>query len=270
MGNCFHNYECASGGHGYCLGYCPHDAHPYVEGCTVIVLRSIVFNIVFYMNLILFLVFGAWLLACPRIWAIRGLQLWARSSLWWLKVICNVHMEVRGREHLMDGPCLVAGKHQSFWETFAILPLFNDPCMVLKRELTFIPLFGWFALKFKMIAVERSAGSAALRKLVARAKEEVARGRPIIIMPEGTRRNPGDAPDYKPGAAALYNALGLPCLPFGLNSGVFWPRRKFWRKPGTIVIEFLPAIPAGLNRKAFQIQMEKAIEASSDRLFAET
>ncbi len=169
----------------------------------------------------------------------------------------------------MGGPCLVAGKHQSFWETFAVLPLFDDPCMVLKRELTFIPLFGWFALKFKMIAVERSAGSAALRKLVARGKQEIARGREIIIMPEGTRRGPDDPPDYKPGAAALYNALNVPCVPFGLNSGLFWPRRKFLRNPGTIVVEFMPAIPAGLPRKEFQKRLEAAIETSSTRLISE-
>jgi 1-acyl-sn-glycerol-3-phosphate acyltransferase len=235
----------------------------------MIVLRSIIFNIVFYMNLALFLTLGSWLFLCPRIWAIRGLQTWARSSLWLLEFICNIKIEVRGRENILSGPCLVAGKHQSFWETFAVLPLFDDPCMVLKRELTFIPLFGWFCLKFKMIAVERSAGSAALRKLVARGKEEIARGRAIIIMPEGTRRGVDDPPDYKPGAAALYNALDVPCVPFGLNSGLFWPRRKFLRNPGTIVVEFLPAIPAGLPRKEFQKRLEAEIETSSTRLISE-
>ena len=235
----------------------------------MIVLRSIIFNIIFYVNLTLFLILGSWLFLCPRMWAIRALQVWARSSLWLLKLICNIDIEVRGRENILAVPCLVAGKHQSFWETFAVLPLFDDPCMVLKRELTFIPLFGWFCLKFEMIAVERSAGSAALRKLVARGKEEIARGRAIIIMPEGTRRGVDDPPDYKPGAAALYNALCVPCVPFGLNSGLFWPRRKFLRNPGTIVIEFLPAIPAGLPRKEFQKRLETAIETSSTRLISE-
>ena len=235
----------------------------------MIVLRSIIFNLIFYLNLVLFLVLGSWLLLCPRIWAIRALQLWANSSLWWLSVICNIKIEVRGRENILGGPCLVAGKHQSLWETFAVLPLFDDPCMVLKRELTLIPFFGWFCLKFKMIAVERSAGTAALRKLVARGKEEIARGRSIIIMPEGTRRGVDDPPDYKPGAAALYSALNVPCVPFGLNSGLFWPRRKFLRLPGTIVLEFMPAIAAGLRRKEFQKQLEAAIEASSARLLTE-
>ena len=235
----------------------------------MIAFRSGLFNVVFYVNLILFLVIGSPLLLGPRMWAIRALQLWATSSLWWLKVLCNIRIEVRGREHIPVGAALVAGKHHSLWETFAILPLLDDPCMVLKRELILIPLFGWFGMKFRMIAVERSAGSAALRKLMKRGKEEVARRRQIVIMPEGTRKGPDDPPDYKPGAAALYGQLGVPCVPFGLNAGLFWPRRKFLRTPGTIVLEFLPAIPAGLKRGEFQSRLETAIEASTRALVAE-
>jgi 1-acyl-sn-glycerol-3-phosphate acyltransferase len=231
--------------------------------------RSAIFNLVFYLNLIVFLVVGSPLFLAPRSWAIAGLKLWARSSLWWLKVICGTHMEVRGAHHIPQGPVLIAGKHQSFWETFAVLPLLYDPCMVLKRELTFIPLFGWFALKFRMIAVERSAGSTALRNLIKRGKEEVAAGRQIVIMPEGTRKSPDDPPDYKPGAAALYGQLDVPCVPFGLNAGLFWPRRKFLRHPGTIVIEFLPALPPGLPRAEFQRRLQDAIEASTSALVAE-
>jgi 1-acyl-sn-glycerol-3-phosphate acyltransferase len=209
------------------------------------------------------------LFLCPRAWAIAGLKLWARVSLWLLKVLAGTDMEVRGLQHIPEGAVLIAGKHQSFWETFAILPLLDDPCMVLKKELTLIPLFGWFALKFRMIAVERSAGSAALRNLVKRGKEEVVAGRQIVIMPEGTRKGPDDAPDYKPGAAALYGQLNVPCVPFALNAGLFWPRRKFLRLPGTIVIEFLPALPAGLPRVVFQKQLQDAIETSTRALVAE-
>jgi 1-acyl-sn-glycerol-3-phosphate acyltransferase len=236
----------------------------------VIAFRSFLFNVLFYTNLILFMVLGSWLFICPRLWAIRGLQLWARSSLWLLRVVCGIKMDVRGIEHIPSGSCLIAGKHQSFWETFAILPLLDDPCMVLKSELTFIPVFGWFALKFRMIAVERSAGSAALKKLVSRAKEEKALGRQIVFFPEGTRRFPQDPPDYKPGAAALYGALDLPCVPFGLNSGLYWPRRKFLRKPGVIIIQFLPALPAGMPRKEFQVRLQEAIESATRDLVAES
>lgn len=232
-------------------------------------LRSLIFNVVFYVNLILFLVLGSGFFLTPRKWSIRALQAWARTSLWWLRVIAGTKMEVRGREHLPQGAVLVAGKHQSFWETFAILPLLDDPAMVLKKELTYIPFFGWFIYKFRMIAVARDAGTAALKLLMARAAEEIAAGRQVVIMPEGTRRAPDDPPDYKPGAAAIYGKLNAPCVPFALNSGLFWPRRKFLRLPGTIVLEFLPPIPAGLPRKVFQQQLEASIESATARLVAE-
>jgi 1-acyl-sn-glycerol-3-phosphate acyltransferase len=235
----------------------------------MIVLRSLIFNFVFYLNLVLFLMLGSPLFLAPRSWAMAGLKAWASTSLFLLRVICGTQMEVRGLEHVPKGAALVAGKHQSFWETFAILPLLDDPCMVLKRELTLIPMFGWFALKFRMIGVERSAGTAALRNLVARAKEEAAAGRQIVIMPEGTRKRPDDPPDYKPGAAALYGQLKVPCVPFGLNAGLFWPRRQFLRLPGTIVIEFHQAIPAGLPRAEFQRQLEAVIESSTAKLVTE-
>jgi 1-acyl-sn-glycerol-3-phosphate acyltransferase len=235
----------------------------------VTALRSLIFNIVFYLNLAAFLLLGSAFFITPRKWAIRALQAWARTSLWWLRVICGTGIEVRGLQNIPAGAILVAGKHQSFWETFAILPYLDDPCMVLKKELTWIPFFGWFIFKFRMIAVERSAGSAALRKLMARGVAELARGRQIVIMPEGTRRAPDAPPDYKPGAAALYATLGCPCLPFALNSGLYWPRRKFWRHPGTIILEFLPVIPAGLPRRAFQERLQNAIETATTRVVAE-
>jgi 1-acyl-sn-glycerol-3-phosphate acyltransferase len=235
----------------------------------MIALRSLIFNAVFYINLVLFLVLGSCFFLMPRKAAIRALQAWAKTSVFLLRVCCGTTMEVRGRENIPLGPCLVAGKHQSFWETFALLPLFDDPCIVLKKELTYIPLFGWFARKFRMIPVERSAGSSALRNMVVRAKREIAEGRQIIILPEGTRQAPDAPPDYRPGAAALYGALRVPCVPFGLNAGLFWPRRKFLRLPGTIVVEFLPAIEAGLRRAVFQERLEQAIEDSTRKLVAE-
>jgi 1-acyl-sn-glycerol-3-phosphate acyltransferase len=235
----------------------------------VIFLRSLIFNVLFYLNLVLFLVLGSFYFLAPRRHAMKALKAWAATSVWLLRIVCGTRMEVRGREHIPAGAALVAGKHQSLWETFAILPLLDDPCVVLKKELTLIPLFGWFALKFRMIAVERSAGASALKKMVARGLEEKAAGRQIFIMPEGTRSAPDAPPAYKPGAAALYATLDCPCVPFGLNSGLFWPRRKFIRLPGTITIEFLPAIPPGLPRKAFQERLQHDIESTTTRLVAE-
>jgi 1-acyl-sn-glycerol-3-phosphate acyltransferase len=235
----------------------------------VIWVRSLIYNIVFYVNLVLFLVLGSPFYVTPRKLSVRALQAWATTSLWWLEVICGTRYEVRGRENIPEGAVLVAAKHQSAWDTFALLPMFDDPAMVLKRELVFIPLFGWFIPKFRMIPVERSSGAQALKAMVARAREAAGMGRQIVIFPEGTRRPPGAAPDYKPGAAALYLQLGVPCLPIALNSGLYWPKRQFLRYPGTIVVEILPVIEAGLKRREFSERLETAIETATAKLVSE-
>jgi len=232
-------------------------------------LRSLVFNVVFYLNLAVFLVAGFVFFFTPRKWSIRALQSWAQVSMWWMKVTVGTRVEVRGIEHIPTGACLLIGKHQSFWETFALLTVVDDPAIVLKRELTYIPLFGWFAVKFAMIAVDRVAGARGLRNMIKAAQACVSQGRQILIFPEGTRKAPGAEPDYKPGAAALYLNLDVPAVPFGLNSGLYWPRRQFMRYGGTILVEFGPAIKPGLRRKDFSAQSQRAIEALSDKLVSE-
>ena len=229
-------------------------------------LRSLLFNAVFYVNLVVFLLGGFFFMFTPRRWSMWALKQWAKSSLWWLKTITGTGFEIRGRKYIPKGATIVAGKHQSMWETFAILPLLDDPAIVLKRELLWIPVFGWFAQKFKMIAVDRGAGTAALKSLIKNAASAVKENRQIIIFPEGTRVPPLAAPDYKPGAAALYTRLKLPVTPFGLNSGLYWPRRRYQRYPGTIIIEFLEPIEAGLSRKQFSTRLESAIEECTTRL----
>ncbi len=239
-------------------------------GKMMLFLRSLIFNIAFYVVTLLFLVLGLPVVLGPRIYAIRALQVWGRTLNWLMTAICGIEVEVRGRDLIPSGPLLVVGKHQSVWETFFLLTLFDDPCTVQKQELFYIPLFGWpYAYKFRMIGVNRRAGSKALRDLVKRGREEVAAGRQIIILPEGTRRAVGAPPDYKPGAAALYTALNIPCIAYGLNAGLFWPRREFLRKPGKLVIEFAPVIAPGLSRKHFERQMQDTIEEISNRLIAE-
>jgi 1-acyl-sn-glycerol-3-phosphate acyltransferase len=235
----------------------------------MIQLRSLIFNVLFYVNLIAFMVLGCVFYITPRRWSIEALKVWGRASLWLLRVIVGLKVEVRGRENLLPGPVLVASKHQSLWETFALLPLFDDPAVVLKRELTLIPLFGWFALKFKMIAVDRSAGSKALRLLLDDAEKAKLAGREIIVFPEGTRQSPDAEPAYQAGTAALYRKLDLPCIPIALNSGLYWPRRKFLRLPGTVVVEILPAIQPGLDRRRFDTALQASIEPATARLVAE-
>lgn len=232
-------------------------------------LRSLIFAVVFYVNTAVFLVLGSWLLLGPRRWAMEGLRLHGLASLWWLKVICGTRYEVRGLDKLPKGACLVASKHQSAWDTFALIPVFRDPAMVMKAELGWIPFYGWFSHKFEHIFVRRERGPSALKALIRDAKARAEQGREIVLFPEGTRRPPGAPPDYKPGLVALYEGLGLGCVPLALNSGLFWPRRSWRRYPGTIVIEILDPVPAGLPRAQARRMIEERIETACARLIAE-
>ena len=231
--------------------------------------RSIVFGLLFYITTVLFVVLGSPLLLGPRSWAMAALKVHAKTELWLLKHIVGLDFEVRGLDKLPEPPFLVASKHQSAWETFALIPLFRDPALLMKRELFWIPLHGWFSHKFEMIPVDRDAGPSALRRMLQAARKRIKDGREIIIFPEGTRRPPGADPAYKTGIVLLYNALTVPCVPVALNSGLFWPRRQWTRKPGTVVVEILDPIPPGLPRPEFLSRLENAIETASDGLLAE-
>jgi 1-acyl-sn-glycerol-3-phosphate acyltransferase len=231
--------------------------------------RSLLFNALFYVTTALFVVLGSPLLFGPRRWAMAAFAVHARTELYLLKLIVGTRFEARGLEKLPLGACLVASKHQSAWETFGLIPLFRDPALLMKRELFWIPFHGWFSRKFDMIPVDRDKGPTALRRMLRQARKRADAGREIIIFPEGTRRPPGAPPDYKTGVFLLYEALGIPCVPVALNSGLFWPRRSLARYPGTIVVEFLDPIRPGLPRAEFLTRLQKAIETASNRLLAE-
>lgn len=235
----------------------------------MLLLRSLIFALLFYVSTAVFVVGGSFLLLGPRRWAMAGLKAHAIVSLWLLRWIVGTRMEVRGRDKLPKAPYLVASKHQSAWDTFALIPIFGDPAMVMKWELTLIPFYGWFSRKFEHVFVRRERGPAALRRLVRDAEDRASAGREIVIFPEGTRRAPGAEPDYKSGVVALYEGLGLPCVPVALNSGLYWPRRQLIRFPGTIIVEILDPLPADLPRSEFRAVLESRIEAAANRLIIE-
>jgi 1-acyl-sn-glycerol-3-phosphate acyltransferase len=235
----------------------------------VVILRSILFNILFYMNLIALLVVALITLVLPRRAVLRMAELWGRVSVWLLRIVCGTKVELRGLGNLRSGALIVASKHQSTWETFALLRLFDDFTFIVKRELMWLPIFGWCMWKGGMIPVDRGARAQALNDMTERAKAEIGRGRQLIIFPEGTRRFPGAEPRYKFGVAHLYGELGVACVPVALNSGLFWPRRAFRRLPGTIVAEFLPPIEPGLSKEAFLQRLQSDIESATARLIAE-
>jgi 1-acyl-sn-glycerol-3-phosphate acyltransferase len=231
--------------------------------------RSIVFNVLFYLNLVIQMVGALPTLLMPRRAILVVAKFWVRTNLWLLRAICGIGVDLRGVEKIPRGAVIIACKHQSLWETFALLPLLDDPCYVMKRELLWIPFFGWYAWKAGMIAVDRGKGSQALSGMNDRARRELARNRQIVIFPEGTRRAAGAEPRYKFGIVHLYLETGVSCVPVALNSGLFWPRRSLLRYPGTIRVEVLDPIPQGLSKVAFFELLQREIECATARLVSD-
>jgi 1-acyl-sn-glycerol-3-phosphate acyltransferase len=232
-------------------------------------LRSLVFNVLFYINLTILVIGGMPCMIFGRA-AILGLaRTWGYSSIWLHERICGLKVEFRGLENIPQKGCIIAAKHESIWETFALTTQARDFTYILKRELTFLPIFGQYLLVADQIAINRKSRSIAMRQLIEKAGAAIAEGRVIFIFPEGTRRPAGAPPAYKSGVAHLYAAANAPCVPVALNSGLFWPRRKFLRRPGTIVVEFLPIIEAGLPIAEFAAILQERIESACERLYTE-
>ena len=234
----------------------------------MLALRSIAYNALFYLNLILHILIAIPTFLLPRRAFMTIAKSWGRTSNA-LLAVAGIRVELRGREKIPPGALLVASKHQSFWEAFTLLTLFDDPAFIVKRELMWIPFFGWLLWKADQVPVDRRAKGGAIAGMMERARAALAEGRQIVIFPEGTRTAPDAPPSYRSGMANLYAATGVPCLPIALNSGVFWPRRKFLRYPGTIVLEVLDPIPPGLDRDAFAARLQDDIETATARLVAE-
>jgi len=235
----------------------------------MVLIRSIAFNALFYLNLLVHFVAAIPTLAMPHQAIVAVMKFWAHTNFWLLRVVCGVACEFRGIEKIPTGALLIASKHQSLWETFALITLFADPAFILKRELMWIPFYGWYAWKAGMIPVSRGKRAQALADMTNSARQELNRGRQILIFPEGTRRAPGAEPAYKFGVAHLYGETGVACLPVALNSGLFWPRRSFRRYPGTIVVEILDPVAPGLSKQQLIDELARVIEPATARLVAQ-
>ena len=232
-------------------------------------LRSFAFNVAFYVNIIVLMIIGLPLVLFGRHGVFFMARLWSASSLWLLEKLCGLRVEYRGVENIPQGGYILASKHQSFLETFALLRHAHDFAIIFKSQLAWIPLFGLYLIGGRQIAIDRSHGRAALTQIVAKARAVLSDDRQIMIYPEGTRRPPGAAPRYKFGVAVIYAENRAPCLPVAVNTGLYWGRRNSTRRPGVAVIEYLPAIPPGLERSVFADRLESAIEAACARLNAE-
>jgi 1-acyl-sn-glycerol-3-phosphate acyltransferase len=232
----------------------------------LLLVRSLLFTALFYLWSVFWVLLILPLVLCPRKWMVRSWVIWSRGVMLLLRVVCNIRVEFRGLEHVPKAHALVAPKHQCMFDVFAQFAVLPDSCFVTKKELMWIPFFGWYATKARMIVVDRAGQAAALRKMVADAKDRFADERQLVIFPEGHRGEPGVAGDYKPGIAALYRELDMPVHPMATNAGVHWPAHGVLRRPGTIVYEYLEPIPPGLKRAEFMRILQDRIETASTAL----
>jgi len=235
----------------------------------MIYLRSMLFNLFFFPFTAMICLVGQPLRLGPSSWTRRYVRYWAIGAMGAVRMLCGIRIRIEGRENLPDGAFILAAKHQSAFDTMIWLMVLRQPCYVLKKELLALPLWGGLARHSGTIAVDRSAGAAALRTLVKQGREVLADGRAVVIFPEGTRTVPGERVPYQPGVAALATATGAIVVPAATDSGRLWGRRAFWKVPGTITVSILPPLPAGLRREAMMTMMEQVIEARTAELYAQ-
>lgn len=235
----------------------------------LIILRSLLFHLLFYPYC------AFWFILAIGTWPfpVRGIMLvahgWAWGALRLHALTTGASFEFRGVERIPEGALLVAAKHQSAWETMALLLHVKHPTYILKRELLRLPLFGWHLLKAQQIPIDRGQRQQAMAKMQTRAREVIAAGHQIMIFPEGTRKKVGAPPDYKYGVARMYEQLGVACVPVALTSGLAWPRNTLLHYPRKIIVEYLEPIPAGLPPQEFFQRLQVAIEDNTNRLLAE-
>lgn len=236
----------------------------------MLLLRSLVFVVWLYASLAAVGLIFAPSLLFGRAGGMMACRSWARCILWGLRWIVGARVVFEGMENIPPGPVLVASKHQAMLDTLMPFLMLKDPAIVLKQELVNAPVFGWYAVATGHIPVDREANATALRTLLKHARQRKAEGRQIFIYPEGTRAEPGAPPDYKPGVAALYRDLGVPCVPMALDSGKVWPAHGLIRRPGVVTFKVLPPIAPGLSRDAFMTQLQDSIETATATLYGKT
>ncbi|MEO1749120.1 MAG: 1-acyl-sn-glycerol-3-phosphate acyltransferase [Pseudomonadota bacterium] len=233
-------------------------------------LRSLIFNVLFYLlNAAQMIFWTPVFFVAPRSFCWRIVHWWAKSLTWLMRVVVGTEFKVSGLENIPTGGAIIAPKHQSAWDTFVLLPYVRDPVYILKRELMWVPLFGWYVARMRMIPIDRGAREKAVAKVNEGARIEMAKGRQLIIYPEGTRRPPGAEPKYKSGIAYVYSETGMPVVPVAHNAGLFWPKTSFMRYPGTFELKFLEPIQPGLSRDKFMKVLENKLETASNELLME-
>lgn len=238
----------------------------------IVFLRSIIFNILFYTWTLFCGIIFLPTLILPRFFVLKITKIWIYGVVLICEYAAGLHIKIVGETRCLTSPAIFAIKHQSSWETLIIYYLLNDPAIVLKRELLWIPFFGWYLQKMQMISLSRSKknGLQDLKNLSIAADKVMTQNRPIVIFPEGTRSSPGQKTIYHSGVASLYLHLGIPVIPVAHNAGLFWPRRGFLKYAGSITLELLDPIQPGLTRQEFMNVLENKIETKTSELLKNT
>lgn len=230
-------------------------------------LRSLIFNLGMWLLVLPFALLAILLIPLPSVTRSRIVGIWAHLITRWLALTCKLNYRVIGRENIPDHPCVVLAKHQSAWETIAFQTIFPPQIWVLKRELLFIPFFGWALAALSAIAIDRAAGREALKQLVSQGKNRLARGLWVVIFPEGTRISPGERGKYHIGGAWLATHVGATVLPVAHNAGEFWGKKSLLKRPGTITVSIgKPITAAGMKADDLNKQVEAWIENEMTRL----
>jgi 1-acyl-sn-glycerol-3-phosphate acyltransferase len=234
---------------------------------SLLVLRSAAFAAGQAVSTVLFAVAGTFALAIPLQQRCALMRQWTRFNFWWLKVTCGIDFVVEGRENIPSEPGIVMCKHQSAWETLALQLIFPAQTWILKRELLWVPFFGWGLATLCPIAIDRSAGTQALRKLAAAGRRTLDRGLWIVVFPEGHRMPPGERGKYQVGGASLAVSTGAHIVPVAHNSGLVWPRNSFIKRPGTVHVVVGPLMEVrGKTARQLIGEVENWIETTMQRL----
>ena len=233
----------------------------------MIFLRSLLFSLSMIISSIIITSFGS--LFLPFSFKLRYFVIghFAKVNLWLLETICRVHYVVQGRENIPDETAIIFCKHQSTWETMALQRIFPPQTFVVKRELLWLPFFGWGLYCLDPIAIDRKAGRNAIKQVIRQGIDRLKRGIWVVIFPEGTRVKPGSKGKYKIGGAMLAAKSGYPVVPVAHNAGEFWPKGGFLKKPGTITVVIGPVIETkGKSADQILAEAETFIEGQMARI----
>ncbi len=196
----------------------------------------------------------------------KPVRIWIVGIFILLKYICKITHEIQGKENIPKNAVMVASKHQSAFETFALFYYLPKSVFIHKKQLFLIPIFGQYLKKINMISIDRKGGASTMRHMLKRTKDKLSEGSSIIIFPEGTRKKPGDKPDYKSGFVGIYNQLNTQILPVAVNSGNCWPKHSYLKKKGHIIIRFLPLIKSNIEREKILKELEFVIENATNEI----